>query len=99
VRIAVTGGTGYLGPHAVAGLRRAGHTVRLLLHPADAQCRGPHPTGQSMFELSHVQSPQSQTPISSRPPFLVVRSRCSTPSKTYGRTILRGVPMERISLD
>jgi UDP-glucose 4-epimerase len=37
VRIAVTGGTGYLGPHAVAGLRRAGHTVRLLLHPADAQ--------------------------------------------------------------
>jgi 5-methylcytosine-specific restriction endonuclease McrA len=37
--------------------------------------------------------------ISSRPPFLVVRSRCFIPSKTYGRIILCGAPMERISLD
>jgi UDP-glucose 4-epimerase len=36
VRIAVTGATGYLGAHAVAALLRAGHGVRLLLHPADA---------------------------------------------------------------
>ena len=37
MRIAVTGGTGYLGPHVVAALRRDGHVVRLLLHPSDAE--------------------------------------------------------------
>lgn len=37
MRVAVTGGTGYLGAHSVAALRREGHAVRLLLHPAEAQ--------------------------------------------------------------
>jgi dihydroflavonol-4-reductase len=35
VHIAVTGATGYLGAHAVDVLRRDGHGVRALLHPAD----------------------------------------------------------------
>ena len=37
MRVAVTGGTGYLGAQAVAALRRAGHSVRLLVHPAEAE--------------------------------------------------------------
>jgi UDP-glucose 4-epimerase len=36
MRVAVTGGTGYVGAQSVAALRRAGHQVRLLVHPADA---------------------------------------------------------------
>jgi UDP-glucose 4-epimerase len=36
VRVAVTGGTGYVGAHSVVALLRAGHQVRLLLHPIEA---------------------------------------------------------------
>jgi len=36
VRVAVTGGTGYVGAHVVAALVAAGHDVRLLLHPLEA---------------------------------------------------------------
>lgn len=36
MRVAVTGGTGYLGAQSVAALRRDGHQVRLLVHPAEA---------------------------------------------------------------
>lgn len=36
MRVAVTGGTGYVGAHCVAALIRAGHHVRLLLHPLEA---------------------------------------------------------------
>ena len=35
MRVAVTGGTGYVGAHSVAALRRDGHDVRLLVHPAE----------------------------------------------------------------
>src|SRR4051812_35484640 len=34
--VGVTGGTGYVGAQSVAALLRAGHHVRLLLHPAEA---------------------------------------------------------------
>lgn len=37
MRVAVTGGTGYVGAQAVAALRRDGHSVRLLVHPAEAE--------------------------------------------------------------
>ena len=37
MRVAVTGGTGYVGAHSVATLRRDGHAVRLLVHPAEAE--------------------------------------------------------------
>lgn len=37
MRVAVTGGTGYVGAHSVAALRRDGHDVRLLVHPAEMQ--------------------------------------------------------------
>nr|CRL68291.1 nucleoside-diphosphate-sugar epimerase [Mycolicibacter nonchromogenicus] len=33
MRIAVTGGTGYLGAHTVKTLLEAGHSVRLLVAP------------------------------------------------------------------
>lgn len=36
MRVAVTGGTGYLGAHTVRALLDAGHSVRLLATPADA---------------------------------------------------------------
>ena len=36
MRVAVTGGTGYVGAHSLAALRRDGHQVRLLVHPAEA---------------------------------------------------------------
>lgn len=36
MRVAVTGGTGYVGAHCVNALLRAGHEVRLLLHPIEA---------------------------------------------------------------
>jgi UDP-glucose 4-epimerase len=36
MRVAVTGGTGYVGAHCVTALVRAGHQVRLLLHPVEA---------------------------------------------------------------
>lgn len=36
MRVAVTGGTGYVGAHCVLALLRAGHQVRLLLHPIEA---------------------------------------------------------------
>lgn len=36
MRVAVTGGTGYVGAQSVAALRRDGHQVRLLVHPAEA---------------------------------------------------------------
>jgi nucleoside-diphosphate-sugar epimerase len=36
MRVAVTGGTGYLGAHTVRALLAAGHSVRLLATPADA---------------------------------------------------------------
>jgi UDP-glucose 4-epimerase len=36
VRVAVTGGTGFLGAHTVKALVDDGHEVRLLLHPSDS---------------------------------------------------------------
>ncbi|WP_280491862.1 NAD-dependent epimerase/dehydratase family protein, partial [Nocardia asiatica] len=36
MRIAVTGGTGYLGAHTVSALLRAGHQVVLLVHPSES---------------------------------------------------------------
>lgn len=36
MRVAVTGGTGYVGAHCVVALLREGHQVRLLLHPMEA---------------------------------------------------------------
>lgn len=36
MQVAVTGGTGYVGAHAVNALLQAGHRVRLLLHPVEA---------------------------------------------------------------
>ncbi|MGK8524413.1 NAD-dependent epimerase/dehydratase family protein [Nocardia asteroides] len=36
MRIAVTGGTGYLGAHTVAALLRAGHDIVLLVHPSES---------------------------------------------------------------
>lgn len=35
MRIAMTGGTGYLGAHTVKGLLEAGHEVRLLVAPGE----------------------------------------------------------------
>jgi UDP-glucose 4-epimerase len=36
MRVAVTGGTGYLGAQSVLALLQAGHEVRLLVHPSEA---------------------------------------------------------------
>src|SRR4051794_40887820 len=54
MRIAVTGGTGYLGAQSVAALRRDGHEVRLLMHPAEAErplsSYGVEPAGVDVVE-------------------------------------------------
>ena len=54
MRVAVTGGTGYVGAQSVAALRREGHTVRLLVHPAEAarslSSYGVDPTGLEVVE-------------------------------------------------
>src|SRR5438477_13046497 len=44
MRVLVTGGTGYVGSHAVAALGRSGHDVRLLVRSPDrvATALGPH---------------------------------------------------------
>src|SRR5438128_3722213 len=44
MRVLVTGGTGYVGSHAVAALVRSGHDVRLLVRSPDrvATALGPH---------------------------------------------------------
>lgn len=44
MKVAVTGGTGFVGSHTVAALRRAGHNVRLLVRSLEKvdQALGPH---------------------------------------------------------
>lgn len=54
MRVAVTGGTGYVGAQSVAALRRDGHVVRLLVHPAEAErplsAYGVDPAGVEVVE-------------------------------------------------
>lgn len=45
MRVAVTGGTGFVGAHSVHALVEAGHDVRLLLHPDDSTAISLEPLG------------------------------------------------------
>ena len=52
MRVLVTGGTGFLGSHTVAGLVHAGHTVRLLVRSPRRMAPGLGPLG--MAGVAHV---------------------------------------------
>ncbi|SCG43787.1 NAD-dependent epimerase/dehydratase family protein [Micromonospora coxensis] len=54
MRVLVTGGTGFIGSHSVAALRRAGHEVRLLVRDPAAVDRALVPLGLSTDDVRTV---------------------------------------------
>lgn len=56
MRVLVTGGTGFIGSHAVAALHSAGHDIRLLVRSPDriAPALAPHGIGQPEHVIGDI---------------------------------------------